>query len=375
MLVITYYAVNSVLVATIIALNLNRPVVSQYRASFVEFAIGVTIAETVIGIIGALLWGIAPWSAALVGFIVFIVYLSYGLSASLARRMVELQRRTAELEVLNQLNSALTAAIDLGQLWELLAEQVDKVIDAKSFFVALTEEPSGRIEIAYGLDQGTPLARQVIPPGTGISGWVVSHASPLLVRDFEAEQANLPVAVSLGSGDQPASILAVPLVLDGRVLGLLSAQSYKADAYSEDDVTPAVGHRWPGRYRNQLRQAQADAAESQALRHLNQLEDPVHIHGLARTADTADSDCRVLGIARWAAGLTTKRPGRWLRRSTPRLVRWSRWSKTFLIFRESNRAGCGLASNPFRCPALARSTARDFSTASALHSDFGRDRR
>ena len=42
--------------------------------------------------------------------------------------------------------------------------------------------------------------------------------------------------VTLWKADTPLSILAVPMTLSGRTVGMLSAQSYQPNVYTEDDL-------------------------------------------------------------------------------------------------------------------------------------------
>ena len=67
---------------------------------------------------------------------------------------------------------------------------------------------------------------------SGITGWVAAHGTPLLVPDVERDPRYV-------KGDERAntrSELSVPIVLGGRVIGVLDAQSADRDAFSEIDV-------------------------------------------------------------------------------------------------------------------------------------------
>lgn len=73
------------------------------------------------------------------------------------------------------------------------------------------------------------------PIDVGLFGWVVSRAEPLLITDWrDVPQEMLQRAK--GSGDLTGSMLAVPLVNDGIVLGLLSVQHKQAGSYARADL-------------------------------------------------------------------------------------------------------------------------------------------
>lgn len=273
-----YYVINTVLVAIIFAMSEYRPVVQHYRDANL-LHVGQYASEMVIGVVAAILWGAAPWSVALVGFIVMIVYLAYSLASSLQvaqrdllQRMSELQRRTAELELLNGVNAALTRAVDLNELWEMLAEEVGRIIDTTCFFVALADEESGRVRVAFAQDSGTRSAGRVIAADAGLSGWVISNNQPLLIHDYAEESDRYPPPIIWGSGKTPSSVLAVPLVLHERVLGVISAQTYQPNTYSLDDLNLLMAIASQAAVAVNSARLRKEAAEAQALRHLNLLK-------------------------------------------------------------------------------------------------------
>lgn len=275
---VLYYFVNSILVAIVVALAEQRPVVQHYRESNAavldEYA-----AQVVVGVIAALLWEDTPWALALVGFVIMAIYRAYSLSFSLQvaqrdllLRMGELQRRTAELELLNEVNAGLTRALDLTQLWELLAEQVGRILDTTCFFVALYDEQQAQIRIAFGQDEGTRAAGQVIPAGAGLSGWIIAKAQPLLIHNYLEERHQYPPLITWGSGKVPVSVLAVPMILRGRVLGAISAQAYRPQAYTVDDLRLLSAIASQAAVAVNSARLRKEAADAQALSHLNMLK-------------------------------------------------------------------------------------------------------
>ncbi|MDX1379000.1 MAG: GAF domain-containing protein, partial [Anaerolineales bacterium] len=73
-----------------------------------------------------------------------------------------------------------------------------------------------------------------IPRDQGLSGQVISTGEALLLQ--ESSNVDEMGAVSYGKEDTPQSILAVPMLLGGRAIGMLSAQSYQANVYTESDL-------------------------------------------------------------------------------------------------------------------------------------------
>jgi diguanylate cyclase (GGDEF)-like protein len=69
----------------------------------------------------------------------------------------------------------------------------------------------------------------------GLFGWVVESAEPLLVENWPRAPARLRDR-ALETGKETGSVIAVPLVHEGMVVGLLSVQHTEANVYSRADL-------------------------------------------------------------------------------------------------------------------------------------------
>jgi PAS domain S-box-containing protein len=161
-------------------------------------------------------------------------------AATLAARVAELERareaayeRARRLELLARMGRETTSILDPE---ELMRRAVRLVGDEFAFYnVSLfTIDGDEAVLRAASRDEFQGLVGNLrFGVGlTGITGWVAAHGTPLLVPDVERDPRYL-------SGDERArtgSELSVPVVLGGRVVGVLDAQSTGRDAFSEIDV-------------------------------------------------------------------------------------------------------------------------------------------
>ena len=97
----------------------------------------------------------------------------------------------------------------------------------ESFVISLLDEETDEIEGVYLVDDDrrAPITR--IPRDQGLSGRVIITGEPLLLHG--AQTVDDMGGVTYGKPDTPLSILAVPMTLSGRTVGMLSAQSYQAE--------------------------------------------------------------------------------------------------------------------------------------------------
>ena len=270
-----YFVVNSGLVAGVVSLTEGRPVLYVWNLANVETL--VQYAGMIVGgIIIAMVWEIAPWSVLLVAVIVVGVYVSFSLAGSLQvaqrdllLRMDQLQRRTAELALLNEINGALTRALDLTHLWDVIYAQAGRVFDTSCFFVVLRNEHSSTFEIAFGRVGDTRVDGPVATPNQGIIRQIQESQEPALIAGAAA------VALDDGwglAGVSRQAILAAPMIVEGAMRGALVAESARPDAYSEEDLRVLAAIADQAAVALEKARLQKEATETRALHRLNTLK-------------------------------------------------------------------------------------------------------
>ncbi len=106
--------------------------------------------------------------------------------------------------------------------------------DVLTFLVNFTDSQAGALytfdnktlslESAYALSAN---AKKILQPGEGIAGQAALSQTPILIKDIDTHN----IVVSHATGDiKPANILAMPIVLDGQLKGVIELASVKAFA-------------------------------------------------------------------------------------------------------------------------------------------------
>lgn len=150
-------------------------------------------------------------------------------------RLYQSTLSTAErFSILNQASYQVGANLDPEQVYVAVHRAAERLMPLESFVISLLDEEMDEIEGVYLVDEDkrSPITR--IPRDQGLSGRVISSGEPLLLHG--AETVDDAGGVTYGKPDTPLSILAVPMTLSGKTVGMLSAQSYKPNVYSEDDL-------------------------------------------------------------------------------------------------------------------------------------------
>jgi GAF domain-containing protein len=140
--------------------------------------------------------------------------------------------RAEQLTTINRASYEIGLSLDAEEIYAAIHRAASQLMPAESFVIALADEEQGDIEGVYLLDPNGRAPNQRVTLGQGISGRVIATGEPLLISDDQKVE-DLG-GRTFGEG-QPRSIVAVPIMMGGKIIGMLSAQSYEPNVYTEDE--------------------------------------------------------------------------------------------------------------------------------------------
>jgi PAS domain S-box-containing protein/putative nucleotidyltransferase with HDIG domain len=153
-----------------------------------------------------------------------------------ARLLEEATNRADRLALLNRIARAANTTLELDDLLRNVHREISSLIASDAFFIALCDHATQELDFRILVDRGVLAPPKRHPIGSGLSGLVVSTRRPFLARNLEQEQDHLPPFCLLGTGEMPASWLGVPMLLNDQVIGVISAQSYRPNAYDDAEM-------------------------------------------------------------------------------------------------------------------------------------------
>ncbi len=143
--------------------------------------------------------------------------------------VAELKARYARLDLLYQVGNVIHSTLDPQEALQLILDQTVLVMRASSGSVVLINPTSGFLEIHASMGLPPNAANLKLRVGEGITGWVALKGQP--VRSGDVTQHPRYVKVR----EHVRSELAVPLVVNGTVRGVLNVDSDRKDAFSASD--------------------------------------------------------------------------------------------------------------------------------------------
>ncbi len=151
-------------------------------------------------------------------------------------RLYQSTARTAErFSILNETSSQISSSLDPEQVYVSVQKAAERLMPSESFIITLLDEEKNEIDPVYAIDRGKRFVGERVPFGRGLSSEVIQSGKPLFLSNLE--QANSLDSVKIGeAGEETQSIIAVPMFVGNKALGMLSVQSYQPNVYTEEDV-------------------------------------------------------------------------------------------------------------------------------------------
>jgi sigma-B regulation protein RsbU (phosphoserine phosphatase) len=147
-------------------------------------------------------------------------------------RLFEYTRQQAEtLLLLNEIGREASSILDVEELLRRAAELVKRIIDYQIFSILLYDERDNVFRHRVNVKFGEKIQEKFAVPATeGIVGAAAQLRRAILVPDVKADPRYIEV------NPETRSELAVPMIHQNRVIGVLDLESPQPDYFTEDHV-------------------------------------------------------------------------------------------------------------------------------------------
>lgn len=135
-------------------------------------------------------------------------------------RISNLRHKIKRLETLINTSMVFSGILDIDELLDTVMKQAEEVMEAEASSVFRIDEKNQDLYFITARGEKGKEAKEIrVPVGKGIVGWVAKHGKPLLVPDVRKDKR------WFGGVDEKTkwvtrSILAVPLIVKGKVIGV-----------------------------------------------------------------------------------------------------------------------------------------------------------
>ena len=153
----------------------------------------------------------------------------------LRTQQVELEHQLVSQRRLMAVNERLLSTLDPSGVLEMIADSLKTVVAYDSLTIYRIDKERGVRRPVIARDRFAELILGYDAPlGTGLTGWSVDHREPVLANDAHMDPRSVQIP---GTPFEPESMVIVPLMAEGEVLGTLNIGRMGADEahYSQNE--------------------------------------------------------------------------------------------------------------------------------------------
>jgi serine phosphatase RsbU (regulator of sigma subunit)/putative methionine-R-sulfoxide reductase with GAF domain len=140
--------------------------------------------------------------------------------------------RARQLALVGQVSRQVAAITELDTLFRQVAHLIHETFGYYHAGIFTLDPRTETLVFQAGTDLTNPLKDYTCEIGEGIIGWVALKGKPLLANDVSQEPRYRFAAI----WPETRAELAVPLLVENEVVGVLDVQSDRTNAFSDDDV-------------------------------------------------------------------------------------------------------------------------------------------
>jgi len=161
---------------------------------------------------------------------------------SISKKNQELTQQTEKIEaasrnmsIISQIGQQITATLDLEKAVTILYQHIQEIMDAEEFGVGIYDDLRGIISYDFYIYQGEKMDYFTSSiQDDRFSSWVIKNQKPIFLGDIRLEYDNYIQNFKHYEGDNLLnSMICTPLIINEKIIGLMSVQSPKKHAYSD----------------------------------------------------------------------------------------------------------------------------------------------
>lgn len=146
-------------------------------------------------------------------------------------RLFEGEREYGDtMETLAEIGREMSGILDLDALLTRVAHLVKRIVDYRTFGIALLDESTQMLELKVAISYGEIQKPPAVPMGEGLVGYAALHREPVLVADVSKDPRYINAVADARSE------LAVPMLLQDKCIGVFDLESPELDAFTKRHV-------------------------------------------------------------------------------------------------------------------------------------------
>jgi|GEM_PF-820868 len=161
---------------------------------------------------------------------------SLALEKTIRERTNEIRVQKHNVEQLSKIGRDITSSLSIENIIKTVYENVNTLMDASVFTIGLYKPEQNCLEFPAAIEKGVPLKSFSIPlrEENRLAVWCYKNMQEVIINDYLLDFEKYVKVLSRPiAGETPESILYLPLWNKNKVIGVISAQSFRKNAYTD----------------------------------------------------------------------------------------------------------------------------------------------
>jgi PAS domain S-box-containing protein len=143
----------------------------------------------------------------------------------------EAEHSAESIRRLQALTDSALARLTLDDLLYEMLDRIRELLAADSAVMLLLTEDGQALTVRATVGFDEDATGLIIPVGEGVAGSIAANRAPLIVEDLSAVEAPNPILRR-----NARSLIGAPLIVEGRLIGVIHANAIQLRRFTEDDV-------------------------------------------------------------------------------------------------------------------------------------------
>ncbi|MHC1738380.1 MAG: cache domain-containing protein [Ignavibacteriaceae bacterium] len=159
-------------------------------------------------------------------------------TAELKDKNLELDKSFKSIKTLSELGQKITSTLKISNIQEMVYSAVNSLLDATVFIIMIYNEKADQLECILSMEksQSLELFNVSMKEKNRFPVWCARHRKAIFMNDVDIEFIKyVPFRAAPKAGEYISSLVYIPLVVEDKLIGVISAQSFKKNAYTQQD--------------------------------------------------------------------------------------------------------------------------------------------
>lgn len=157
----------------------------------------------------------------------------------LKQKSDELEESGRNLRFISEIGRTITASLDVEDVLNIVYDSVKRLMDVNLFGVGLYDEAKEIVNFRMIVEESIrlPLVDMKVSESDGYVSKCIMGRREIIVGDVLEEKVEVPDTDRIvTNGILPRSLIYCPLILAGKIIGVMTVQSYHPNAYTQSNV-------------------------------------------------------------------------------------------------------------------------------------------